>query len=404
MKPKPMKILFLLFLVASVTPFAPCQSGKLKVYILAGQSNMEGHARVETFDYLGDDPATAPLLAKMRGRDGKPVECSGAWISYFTGGDDRMGEGFGRLTAGFGARQNPMKDGGKIGPEFTFGITMDAAFKEPVLIIKTAWGGKSLFHDYRPPSAGVYPRSAEDVAKDRYKESDSGRFYRLMVKHVKEVLSDPGRVCPEYRANRGYELAGFVWFQGFNDLVTREAYPSLPKGKSGNRFAPYSDVMAALIRDVRRDLDAPKMPVVIGVLGVDGLGAKPDVLEFRRAMAAPADLPEFRGNVVAVETAPFWAEELAAIDAKREQGRQRAWLLKTKNKDHANKDGTMSEEQQKEHVRAYEAELISEAEVALWKRGASNGEDHYLGCAKTLALIGQAFAEALLKVDSERRK
>ena len=35
---------------------------KLKVFILAGQSNMEGHAKVETFDYIGDDPATAPLL------------------------------------------------------------------------------------------------------------------------------------------------------------------------------------------------------------------------------------------------------------------------------------------------------------------------------------------------------
>ena len=33
----------------------------LKVYILAGQSNMQGQARVETFDYIGDDPNTAPF-------------------------------------------------------------------------------------------------------------------------------------------------------------------------------------------------------------------------------------------------------------------------------------------------------------------------------------------------------
>ena len=45
---------------------------KLRVYILAGQSNMEGHAKVETFDYIGDDPVTVPLLKEMRGRDGKP--------------------------------------------------------------------------------------------------------------------------------------------------------------------------------------------------------------------------------------------------------------------------------------------------------------------------------------------
>lgn len=68
----------------------------------------------------------------MRGADGKPAVCEGAR-------DD-----------------NPTKDGGKIGPEFTFGLTMDAALAEPVLIIKTEWGGKSLHTDFRPPSAGPY--------------------------------------------------------------------------------------------------------------------------------------------------------------------------------------------------------------------------------------------------------
>ena len=41
---------------------AQAKSKSLRVFILAGQSNMEGHAKVETFDYIGDDPATAPLL------------------------------------------------------------------------------------------------------------------------------------------------------------------------------------------------------------------------------------------------------------------------------------------------------------------------------------------------------
>ena len=50
----------------------------VKVFILAGQSNMEGHAKVETFDYIGDDPATAPLLKQMRGGDGKPTVCDNA--------------------------------------------------------------------------------------------------------------------------------------------------------------------------------------------------------------------------------------------------------------------------------------------------------------------------------------
>ncbi|HTG45480.1 MAG TPA: hypothetical protein VK633_13215, partial [Verrucomicrobiae bacterium] len=122
----------------------------LKVFILAGQSNMEGHAKVGTFDYIGDDPATAPLLKQMRGSDGKATVCENVWISYFTGSGKDNGEGFGKLTAGYGSRQKPDKDGGEIGPEFTFGLTMDAALKEPMLIIKTAWGGKSLHTDFRP--------------------------------------------------------------------------------------------------------------------------------------------------------------------------------------------------------------------------------------------------------------
>ena len=376
----------------------------LKVFILVGQSNMEGHARVETFDYIGDDPKTAPLLKKMRNSDGTPRICDGVWISYYTGRGDENGEGFGKLTAGYGSRRNPAEDGGKIGPELTFGMTMDEAFEEPVLIIKTAWGGKSLFYDFRPPSAGVYPRTENDIEKDRRPESGSGHYYRLMLKHVKHVLSDIGRVVPDYNPEQGYEIAGFVWFQGFNDMVSRDVYPTLPQDASGNRFAKYSDLMAHFIRDVRKDLDSPTMPFVIGVMGVGGKNANEGNLEFRKAMAAPAALPTFKGNVVAVPTSPFWDEPLAAIQAKYDQVRQMAYLLRTENKNAANADGSMSKEQQRDYLKKYESELVSPAEVALRARGASNAGYHYLGCAKTFALMGEAFADAILQMRKEHAK
>jgi hypothetical protein len=69
-----------------------------------------------------------------------------------------------------------------------------------------------------------------------------------------------------------------------------------------------------------------------------------------------------------------------------------------KDKNAPNKDGSMDEAQQKEYLKKFEAETISPAEVALWKRGASNAGYHYLGCAKTFAQIGRAFAEANLKL------
>ena len=301
----------------------------LKVFILAGQSNMEGHAEVRTFDYIGKDPATAPLLKEMRNPDGTPRVCEKVWMSYLTGPYDGSanGEGLGKLTTGFGARgDRPTKDGGKIGPEFTFGITMEKELKEPILIIKTAWGGRSLNTEFRPPSAGPYklpkhtqdqwdkhPQGAHGIPKleDRKKWQEdkvaaSGVFYRMMIEHVKKVLADPARVCPAYDRDAGYEIAGFVWLQGFNDLVDGQTYPN------GN-YDEYSRLLAHFIRDVRTDLAAPKMPFVIGVLGVDG----EKNINFRNAMAAPASMPEFIGNVVAVDTAPFWDRDIEAAEPKQ---------------------------------------------------------------------------------------
>ena len=321
-------------LITTLFAATGAEAKPLKVFILAGQSNMEGHAEVRTFDYIGKDPLTAPILKEMRSPDGTPRVCDKVWMSYLTGPYDGSanGEGLGKLTAGFGARgDQPTKDGGKIGPEFTFGISMEKELKEPILIIKTAWGGRSLNTEFRPPSAGQYklpkeiqelwdkhPQGAHGIpkAEDRKKWQDdkdaaSGVFYRMMIEHVKKVLADPKRVCPEYDAKDGYELAGFVWLQGFNDLVDGTTYPGPDQP---GKYDVYSDLLAKFIRDVRKDLSAPKMPFVIGVLGVDGESKN---VNFRKAMAAPADMPEFKGNVVAVETAPFWDDAIAAAQPKQ---------------------------------------------------------------------------------------
>jgi len=315
--------------------FSPNSFAKpLKVFILAGQSNMEGHAAISTFDYIGKDPLTAPILKEMRNPDGTPRVCDKVWMSYLTGPYDGSanGEGLGKLTAGFGERGNrPTEISGKIGPEFTFGIYMEKELKEPILIIKTAWGGRSLNTEFRPPSAGQYklPKQVQDEwdkhpqgahgipdTKEREKWQDdkdaaTGVFYQMMIEHVTMVLADPKRVCPEYDEKAGFELAGFVWLQGFNDLVDGTTYPG---PEQPGRYDEYSRLLAHFIRDVRKDLSAPKMPFVIGVLGV---GGESDNVNFRKAMAAPADMPEFKGNVIAVETAPFWDHDIAAAEPRQ---------------------------------------------------------------------------------------
>ncbi|MFZ9935492.1 MAG: sialate O-acetylesterase [Luteolibacter sp.] len=307
---------------------ADAASRKLKVFILAGQSNMEGHAEVGTFDHIGKDPLTAPMLKEMRNPDGTPRVCDKVWMSYLTGPYDGSanGEGLGKLTAGFGARgDQPTRDGGKIGPEFTFGIYMEKLLDQPILIIKTAWGGRSLNTEFRPPGAGPYQFNETQLAEMKKRGDDiekikeekakaSGVFYRMMIEHVNKVLADPKRVCPEYDEKAGYELSGFVWFQGFNDLVDGSTYPD---HGDPDRFALYSDLLTMFIRDVRKDLNAPGMPFVIGVLGVGGEKADESTAAFRKAMAAPAALPEFKGTVTAVETAPFWDDEMEAAEPRR---------------------------------------------------------------------------------------
>jgi hypothetical protein len=386
-------LLALLFAVSLAAPAIAATPKPLKIFVLAGQSNMEGHAREETFDYIGDDPATAPLLQQMRGADGRPRVCDHVWISYFTGEGEKNGEGFGKLTAGYGSRQNPAADGGNIGPEFTFGLTMDRALNEPVLIIKTAWGGKSLYYDFRSPSAGPYVRTPADMEKGRNPEAECGRYYRLMLEHVRHVLGDIKRVCPAYDEKQGFELAGFVWLQGWNDMVNRDVYPIPKKDSTEPRYADYSRWMADFIRDVRKDFGAPRMPFVIGVMGIGGAKPNEHIAAFREAMAAPAALPEFKGNVVALQTAPFWDETLGAIADKYDQVRQKKYTLGNEVK-----KGTMTADTAAAEGKQFEAGLISPAEQALWKRGASNAGYHYLGCAKTFALMGKAFAEATLQL------
>ncbi|MCA8972236.1 MAG: hypothetical protein KDC95_20780 [Planctomycetes bacterium] len=394
--------------VGVIASARPCAGQRLVVYVLAGQSNMEGHAKVATFDYLGDDSATAPLLARMRTKSGTPVVRDDVYIAYRTGPDGA--EVTGRLTAGFGARRNPAKSDDKIGPEFTFGIEMGDAHEAPVLIIKTAWGGKSLHTDFRPPSAGAYEFSKEQLArlekqgknqnKDieelrRAKEEATGCYYRDMIAYVRKVLGDLPRYCPDHDPADGYELRGFVWFQGWNDMVDRDTYPQ--RDQPGG-YAEYTKCLAHLIRDVRRDLETPDLPFVIGVMGVGGAITDPKreavQLNFRKAMAQAATLSSLH-NVIAVETWPFWEEPLDIISEKLDRVRHFERMLRTKNARFPNADGSMNAKAQQTAVAKFRSDLLSDDEERTWRRGASNGGYHYLGCAKTMARIGLSFAKAL---------
>lgn len=374
------------------------EAGPLKVYILAGQSNMQGHAKVSTFEHLGMDERTKSILKEMVDEHEKPKTCEQVWISSI-GHDGTETERHGKLTADYGAAGR----GPKIGPEYTFGIYAQKLVDEPILIIKTAWGGKSINTDFRPPSAGPYvfnEQQIENITKQgkdltaikAAKEAATGRYYRLMLQHVKKVLGDIGRVYPEYEPDAGYQLAGFVWFQGWNDMVDRGVYPN--RDEPGG-YKQYSQVLSHFIRDVRRDLSAPNMPFVIGVMGAGGpvseYGAQQQRYagihtEFRNAMAAPANMKEFQGNVVAVFTEKYWDQQLGELA-------QRWGKVNAKNRS-LRDDKTLTEPRRKLLLDEFTHELFTREELRALQVGKSNAEYHYLGSSKILAQIGKAFAEA----------
>jgi alpha-galactosidase len=376
----------------------------LKVFILAGQSNMQGWFGVSTLDSMADDPKTAPILKELRNADGKPRVCQKVWISSIgcAGGDTT--EQKGKLTVGFGAEQD------RFGPEFPFGIYMEKLLGEPILIIKTSWGGKSLHTDFRPPGAGPYvwsdyelaqcKRRGDDLEKDKAdKVKATGVYYRLMIEHVGKVLGDIKRVVPDYDPSQGYEIAGFVWFQGFNDLVSTWTYPD--NNKPGG-YDLYAVLLAHFIRDVRKDLNAPKMPFVIGVMGLNGMAPPQGELYFHQAQAAPAALPEFKGNVVAVETAPFWDADLDTLHRRDVKfwSQQDARAAEAAKK---NPKLTGAEYQAAKDQVLLENGFTPE-EVKRLRRGVSNLGFHYLGAAKIIAPIGKAFAEAMVSFPKTQRQ
>ena len=372
---------------------AAAEAKPLKVYILAGQSNMQGSAHQSTFAAIGDDPKTAPLLSEILDKNGEPVVSDNAWVTYLTGGRDGDTVVHGKVKVGYGF------DDERIGPEYAFGITIDKALEEPVLIIKTAWGGKSLAVDFRPPSAGPYHPSAKEKESGRVPEKEEvGHYYREMIRFVQTTLKDAesiSKVVPGYDAEQGYELAGFVWFQGWNDMCNR------------HHIEQYTGNMIHLISDVRAEFDVPAMPFIVGILGV--YGTDPDsrlfdkglpVTAFRKTQFAAVEqydgkvAAQYRGHVIAVDSGPYYELELSDIYWKRRL---------TSNWKRRVEKGEMTPEKFKEECARYafgDGELTT-AEQSTWDRCASNAEYHYLGSGKTFVRFGKALAEAMLEMEKE---
>ena len=276
-----------------VTNAADAQT--VKVFILAGQSNMEGKAKNELLDHQAQAPETKKLFEHLR-KDGKWIVRDDAFIKYL----NRKGG----LTIGYGSP-------GRTGMELEYGTVIANHFDEPVLLIKAAWGGHSLVKLFRSPSAGLPSKEklqAElEQAQKRVKQQNEkkkrndplptmdditskyGSSYRNMLSEVKDTFENYETMFPELKGKK-LEVAGFAWFQGWNDMYN-------------GAQDEYASNMKHFINDVRKDLNAPKMPFVIGVMGQNGSKpAKGAMATVQEAQLAMEKLPEFKGNVKAIRT------------------------------------------------------------------------------------------------------
>ncbi len=312
----------------------------VKVFVLAGDSNMAGRAQVTLLRYQAFQPETKKRFQHLL--EGKEwVVREDVWVKSF--------QQKGNLTVGFGQEPD------RFGPELEFGRIVGDYFDEQVLLIKTCWGGHNIYRDFRPPSAGLPSRDILEKRRQELQkaqphitfadvEKPYGLMYREMLKEIQETLAHLDKHFPTYRG-QGFEIAGFVWFSGWNDKLDYD--PS------------YVDLLAHFIRDVRRDLKAPNLPFVIGQLGVYPDRVKPgdNDWKLRVAQIAVAKLPEFTNNVALVATDTFWDREAYAIE---KQGL------------HIRREG--------------------------WEKVGSDFGFHYLGSAKTFCAIGRAFGEAMIEL------
>ncbi len=291
----------------------------IRVFILAGQSNMVGHGKTES----GRNPAWTPENGEPKDIPGglgclrylavndasyPDVDYSGLLVdpsqpatsAWATRSDVKVWWKDGYVTDPRTVRKGDLgigyaDSGSWFGPEYAFGRVMGDHFTNPVLIIKTSWGGIDLAQGFRPPSA-VADRGGE-----------VGPYYKAILDDVREALGNlatqfPAAQHPEFAAvGYRYRIVGFGWHQGWND------------GGSAAFANEYEENLADLIDDLRAEFSQPALPVAIANSGFGGVGGQTGSrLTVRQAQDTIGSLvaphPVYSGTVLTGDTAPYWRD------------------------------------------------------------------------------------------------
>lgn len=282
---------------------------KVKVFILLGQSNMLGFGRVGPKETKG----SLEYMIKEKGKYGFLVDDAGAWTTRKDVRNvhvmDQRGVDYKDMEKFSDVKNDWLTVKGNFGPELGFGHVMGHVLDEPVLVLKACIGNRSLGWDLLPPGSERYEFEGKmyagykDVATSWEKGVEpkavpwyAGRQYDADTSHAKIVLKNLKKYFPDYK-DQGYEVAGFVWWQGHKDQNAAHA-------------SHYEQNLERLIKSLRKDFEAPQAKFVLatgcGNPGREGFGLK--IAEAQLAIADAKKHPDFAGNVKAVDSRDLWRE------------------------------------------------------------------------------------------------
>ncbi len=233
------------FIILAVFCMISCSGpDPVKIYIMAGQSNMEGPGQT---NYLRENKLTSLLEER------DDVLCVYA------------GRVTGPLLPEFGFRR------GNFGPELLFGHEMGDTLENDIILFKSALGGTTLHVDWRPP--GAVKRAGGEV----------GPLYNQMISRFHTFLRNLEKAYPGYNKKQGYEIAGFIWLQGESDCCAKT-----DEGRGYQNF--YKENLDDFVNDVRKDVGLPELPFIIvqindGVWDGKSCGGGPMVREIERKKA-----------------------------------------------------------------------------------------------------------------------
>jgi len=281
-------------------------SKPVQVYILMGQSNMLGAGKIDP----ADKPGSLTHAVTEKGKYPYLVNDEGNWTERKDVRYARvMGSGTGAMRR-FNNEWMTIK-GGRIGPEYGIGHTVGHATDAPVLILKSCIGNRSLGWDLLPPGSKSY--EFEDKGKTMvyagYKESPdkwekgtepkkitwyAGMQYDGDVANAKTVLAE---LDTHYPGAKGYEVAGFFWWQGDKDRY------------NAGHASRYEQNLVRLIAQLRKAFNAPKAKFVCATLGQTQKGATGNEGVILEAMFAvdgkSGKYPQFAGAVSTVYSNPL---------------------------------------------------------------------------------------------------